>query len=101
MASLALLSSGQAGAQEKKPDEKSASGNGQELRAEQRETITVTATKRVTPLQDTPIAVTAIPQRELDNAGVKDLTTLQTLVPNLWVEQHGDSGGVHVFLRGI
>ena len=52
-------------------------------------------------MQDTPLAVTAFGQRELDKAQVKDLSTLQSLVPNLTVEQHGDSGGVHVFLRGI
>jgi iron complex outermembrane recepter protein len=72
-----------------------------ELGVEQVEKISVTATKRRTLLQETPVAVTAVTQQELDRAQVKDLTTLQTLVPNLHVEQHGDSGGVHVFLRGI
>ena len=67
--------------------------------AEQR--ITVTATKRLTTVQDTPLAVTAFSQRDLEKSQVKDLTTLQSLVPNLTVEQHGDSGGVHVFLRGV
>src|SRR5687767_2534697 len=101
IASLALLSTGQVGAQEKKPEDKPASGNGQGVAVEQLEQITVTATKRVTALQDTPIAVTAITGRELENAQVKDITTLQALVPNLFVEQHGDSGGIHVFMRGI
>jgi iron complex outermembrane receptor protein len=63
--------------------------------------VTVTATKRLTTVQDTPLAVTAFSQRDLDKAQVKDLSTLQSMVPNLTVEQHGDSGGVHVFLRGI
>ncbi len=63
--------------------------------------VTVTATKRQTMVQDTPLAVTAFSQRDLDKAQVKDLTTLQYMIPNLTVEQHGDSGGVHVFLRGI
>ena len=63
--------------------------------------VTVTATKRLTTVQDTPLAVTAFSQRELDKAQVKDLSTLQALVPSLTVEQHGDSGGIHVFLRGI
>lgn len=63
--------------------------------------VTVTATKRQTTVQDTPLAVSAFSQRELDKAQVKDLSTLQSMVPNLTVEQHGDSGGVHVFLRGI
>lgn len=65
------------------------------------ETITITATKRLTQVQDTPLAVTAFSGRELEKAQVKDLATMQALVPNLTVEQHGDSGGVHVFLRGV
>ena len=68
---------------------------------EAQQRVTVTATKRLTTVQDTPLAVTAFGQRDLDKAQVKDLSTLQSLVPNLTVEQHGDSGGVHVFLRGI
>ncbi|MBP6898780.1 MAG: TonB-dependent receptor [Burkholderiaceae bacterium] len=63
--------------------------------------VTVTATKRQTMVQDTPLAVSAFGQRDLDKAQVKDLSSLQALVPSLTVEQHGDSGGVHVFLRGI
>ena len=63
--------------------------------------ITITATKRLTTVQDTPLAVTAFSGRDLEKAQVKDLTSLQALIPNLTVEQHGDSGGVHVFLRGV
>jgi iron complex outermembrane receptor protein len=65
------------------------------------EEIVVTATKRETNLQDTPIAVTAFSQQSLERAHVTDLASLQSLVPNLTVEQHGDSGGVHVYLRGV
>jgi len=65
------------------------------------EEIIVTATKRSMTLQDTPVAVTAFSQEGLDRAQVNDLASLQSLVPNLTVEQHGDSGGVHVYLRGI
>ncbi|MBT9595080.1 MAG: TonB-dependent receptor [Vitreoscilla sp.] len=65
------------------------------------ERVTVTATKRLTQVQDTPLAVTAFSMKDLEKAQVKDLTTLQTLIPNLTVEQHGDSGGVHVFMRGV
>ncbi len=65
------------------------------------ERVTITATKRQTFVQDTPLAVSAFSQKDLENANVKDLGSLQVLVPNLKVEQHGDSGGVHVFLRGV
>lgn len=70
-------------------------------RAPMVEEVIVTASKRATNLQDTPIAVSAFSQAALDRAHVADLAGLQTFVPNLTVEQHGDSGGVHVYLRGI
>lgn len=63
--------------------------------------VIVTASKRETNLQDTPIAISAFSQAALDRAHVADLAGLQSFVPNLTVEQHGDSGGVHVYLRGI
>jgi iron complex outermembrane recepter protein len=63
--------------------------------------VVVTATKRLTTVQDTPLAVTAISMRDLDKAQARDLSSIQALIPNLTVEQHGDSGAVHVFLRGI
>jgi iron complex outermembrane recepter protein len=65
------------------------------------EEIIVTASRRETNLQDTPIAVTAFSQTALDQAHASDLAGLQSFVPNLTVEQHGDSGGVHVYLRGV
>jgi iron complex outermembrane receptor protein len=65
------------------------------------EEIIVTANRRETNLQDTAVAVTALSQTALDQAQASDLAGLQALVPNLTVEQHGDSGGVHVYLRGV
>jgi iron complex outermembrane receptor protein len=65
------------------------------------ERVVITATKRNSFVQETPIAVSAFSQADLDRAQVRDLSSLQTMVPNLSVEQHGDSGGVHVFLRGV
>ncbi len=65
------------------------------------EEIIVTASRRETNLQDTPIAVTAFSQEALDKTHANDLAGLQSFVPNLTVEQHGDSGGVHVYLRGV
>ena len=65
------------------------------------EEIVVTANRRESNLQDTPVAVSAFTQASLDQAQVGDLAGLQSFVPNLTVEQHGDSGGVHVYLRGV
>lgn len=63
--------------------------------------IIVTATRRNTFVQETPLAVTAYNQDTLQNNQVKDLASLTTMVPSLVVEQHGDSGGVHVYMRGV
>jgi len=90
---MAMLTSGPVLAQEAPKDNAAAEGPV--------ERVTVTATKRATFVQDTPLAVTAISGADLERAGVKDVTTLQQMIPNLHVEQHGDSGGVHVFLRGV
>jgi iron complex outermembrane receptor protein len=65
------------------------------------EKIIVTATRRNTFVQETPLAITAYNQDTLANNQVKDLASLTTMVPSLVVEQHGDSGGVHVYMRGV
>jgi iron complex outermembrane receptor protein len=67
----------------------------------QMDRIVVTATRRNTFVQETPLAVTAFNQDTLQNNQVKDLASLATMVPSLVVEQHGDSGGVHVYMRGV
>ena len=97
MVQLALVGSGAAWAQST-PQPPAAPA---EPAAADGDRIVITATKRLTSVQDTPLAVSAFSMRELDKAQVKDLSSMQALVPNLTVEQHGDSGGVHVFLRGI
>jgi iron complex outermembrane receptor protein len=65
------------------------------------ERIIITATRRDTLVQDTPLAVTAYTQDTLNNNQVKDLASLTNMVPSLVVEPHSDSGGVHVYLRGV
>lgn len=65
------------------------------------EEIVVTAERREGDIQETPIAVSAFSQQTIEEAHVNDLAGLQILMPNLTVEQHGDSGGVHVYLRGV
>ncbi|WEF34754.1 TonB-dependent receptor [Pseudoduganella chitinolytica] len=65
------------------------------------ERIVVTANRRDQLVQDTPLAVSAFTQDTLQNNQVKDLASLTALVPSLVVEPHSDSGGVHVYLRGV
>jgi iron complex outermembrane receptor protein len=65
------------------------------------EKIIITATRRDTLVQDTPLAITAYTQDTLANNQVKDLATMTAMVPSLVVEPHSDSGGVHVYMRGV
>ena len=63
--------------------------------------IIVTATRRETTLQSTPIAVTAFGQAQLDRQQVKDVTDLARFVPSLQFNQQGDQSAVLLTLRGI
>lgn len=61
--------------------------------------IVVTAQKRTTSLQKTPIAISAIQGSILEDRGIDDLSNLQSLVPNLFIGQEQD--GFKISLRGI
>lgn len=61
--------------------------------------IIVTATKRETSLQDTPLAISAIGGAAMEERGIDDVANLQSYVPNLRVGQEQD--GVKITLRGI
>jgi len=62
--------------------------------------VVVTAERRATDLQATPIALTAISGEELTGEHVNDLNDLQLVVPSL---QSFDQGGVHdsINIRGM
>ena len=63
--------------------------------------IIVTATRRETTLQSTPIAISAFSQDTLTKNGVKDVTDLARFVPSLQFNQQGDQSAVLLTLRGI
>ncbi|KXU32132.1 TonB-dependent receptor [Sphingobium sp. 22B] len=63
--------------------------------------IIVTATRRETTLQSTPIAVSAFGQAQLDRQQVKDVTDLARFVPSFQFNQQGDQSAVLLTLRGI
>ncbi|WBO21216.1 TonB-dependent receptor [Sphingomonas abietis] len=63
--------------------------------------IVVTATKRETSLEKTPIAITAFSQASLDRAQVQDVKGLADFVPSLHFAQQGDQGGILLTMRGI
>lgn len=69
------------------------------------EVINVTAQKRVEPLQETPIAITAFTPSALDRKGIDNISKLAEHTPNLVFDTHTPIGGASsaaaVFIRGI
>ena len=65
------------------------------------EEIVVTASKRQTTLQDTPIAVSVVAAADLKEAQIQDIKDLQFLVPSLRVTQLQSSGNTNFLIRGF
>ncbi len=64
--------------------------------------IIVTATRRAEPVQDVPIAVTAVNAQLLDNAGVTDIRGLEQLAPSLQTTTGQSSAtGTSLSIRGV
>ncbi|MES2152851.1 MAG: TonB-dependent receptor [Pseudomonadota bacterium] len=63
--------------------------------------VYVTATKRSTSLQRTPVAITALNARVLEEAHVQTIQDVVNLVPSFQATGQGDHGIVSMTLRGI
>ena len=64
------------------------------------ETMTVTATKTgAADIQSTPIAVTVLPARMLEQLGIQTVEGLAGVVPTVMISQH--TGAAQVTIRGI
>ncbi|MFC3098660.1 TonB-dependent receptor [Alteraurantiacibacter palmitatis] len=73
------------------PEEEAASGN----------MIIVTATKRETTLQETPVAVSVTTAETLEREQIRDLRDLQAVVPSLRVSQLQSSANTNFIIRGF
>lgn len=79
-----------------------AAAAGNEVKATQLDTVTVTARKREETLQDVPVAVTAFTPEALDTLNIKDLGDLDAQVPNLTVyAARGSTSTITAYIRGI
>jgi iron complex outermembrane receptor protein len=65
------------------------------------EPVIVTATRRETSLQDTPLAISAFDQQTLDENRVVSLLDVRGLVPNLQFFENGDHAVPLIFIRGL
>ena len=63
--------------------------------------IIVTASKRVSTLQDTPIAMSAITAESIEKSHIQDIKDLQSLVPSLTIQQFAQPSGTSFNIRGI
>ncbi|WP_154662419.1 TonB-dependent receptor [Solimonas flava] len=63
--------------------------------------VIVTATKRATSLQDTPVAVTALDAQALADAHVQTVQDVVHLVPSFQATTQGDHGVITMTMRGI
>ena len=63
--------------------------------------IIITASKRQTTLQDTPIAVSVTSAATIEQAQIRDLVDLQSVVPSLRVSQAQNSAATNFLIRGF
>lgn len=75
----------------------------QEAEAEEsREVVVVTARRREESIIDTPVAVTAVSDEQLDIAGAIDITSVQRFTPNATIEvARGSNSTLVAFIRGV
>jgi iron complex outermembrane recepter protein len=66
------------------------------------EEVIVTARKREESLQESPIAVSALSGEALEDMGLRDISDLRKIVPNVDLQEGtGTSGAGNVFIRGV
>lgn len=64
--------------------------------------ILVTATRREQALQDTPIAITAVSEEQLDRSNVVSTADLQRVAPTLLIQNsNSETGGSTIRIRGV
>lgn len=63
--------------------------------------IIISATKRNTTLQDTPVAVTVVGAADIEKANIRDIKDLQSVVPSLVVTTNQNSAQSTFTIRGF
>jgi len=63
--------------------------------------VTTTSQHREQTLKDTPVAVSVVTAEAIEDAALRDLTDLQTLVPSLNVHTYSRPGAVQHTIRGL
>ena len=100
LAVLALLA-GAAAAQAQTAVSPAAAASAAKADTGELQQVTVTATKRSTSLQETPLAVTAIGANEIEKAHVNTIADIVHLAPSFQATTEGDHGVITMTMRGI
>lgn len=75
--------------------------DGEEDSSRRLDTITVTASKRETTLQDLPVSVSVTTGETIEQAQIRDLLDLQTIAPSLRISQNQSSSNATFIIRGF
>ncbi|MDQ2778097.1 MAG: TonB-dependent receptor [Pseudomonadota bacterium] len=67
----------------------------------QLETVTVTATKRLQPLQSTPIAITVLSGAQLEEANLNNLADISQQLPTVNFRTNASNKDTALFIRGV
>ena len=78
-----------------------ASQKSQDQKSQALDTVQVTATKRSTPLQKTPVAISALSADLLQKERINNVADITKLVPGFAATTEGDHGVITLTLRGI
>lgn len=98
---LSLYFAGEANAQEYN-EERSENSNRESNRATSAPgDIVVTAQKRTSTVNTTPLAITAVDPSQLQSAGVTSLPQMSAVVPGLQINVAGDNNWANFVLRGV
>src|ERR1700691_1817553 len=62
--------------------------------------IVVTAQKRVSTVQDTPISITAVSGADMQDRGITDVSTLAAAIPGVSLKSNGP-GQTEIDMRGM
>ncbi len=65
------------------------------------ETVVITATKRIQPLQATPIAVSVISGGSLEEANLNNLSTITQQLPTVNFRSNASNKDTNIFIRGV
>lgn len=83
------------------PQLSAAQTNSEDRLGEFGEEIFITARKRVEPLQEVPLSITAISNEEFINRGINDLRDLSNLVPSVTFDRSVSQGDFRPAIRGL